>query len=231
MNSEATKKILAIRHVEIEHLGEFEKILNDMKYKIKYFDVWREQIDRLNINSFNGFIILGGYMGVYEQEKYTFLKNTFDIAERAIEYNKPILGVCLGSQILAHILGAKVFKGHKKEIGWFDVFKVGKDEIFKDFPERFKTFHWHGDTFDLPKGAKRIFSSDEYENQCFVYGKAVGIQFHLEVNAQMVKLWAEEYKDELKSEGIDMQKITEQEFQTFERMRELSYKMLSKIFE
>lgn len=224
------KKVLAIRHVEIEHLGEFERILKDMGYIFEYFDVWRDDIGKLNIKNFDGFIILGGYMGVYEQDRYPFLKNTFHIAENALEYNKPLIGVCLGSQVLAHVLGAKVFKGPKKEIGWFEVFKVGDDEIFKDFPERFVTFHWHGDTFDLPKGAKRVFSSDIYQNQCFVYGKAVGIQFHLEVNTQMVELWADEYKNELESEGIEVSKIINQPHQIFERMKDLSAKMIQKLF-
>ena len=107
-------------------------------------------------------------------------------------------------------LGARVFKGDKgKEIGWMDVFKVGEPELFQEFPSTLKVFQWHGDTFELPKGAVRVYASEKYENQAFVYGKAVGLQFHIEVDQNMVKEWAKLYRDELREEkiGEDMLRV------------------------
>ncbi|MCS7213155.1 MAG: homoserine O-succinyltransferase [Candidatus Calescibacterium sp.] len=224
------KEILAVRHVEIEGLGEFEEILNEIGLKFLYLDVWKNDIEKSQLKNFDGFIILGGYMGVYEYERYPFLKNSFLVAEYSLETEKPIMGICLGSQILAYVLGARVFKGHKKEIGWYDVFKTGEHKLFDDFPQRFTAFHWHGDTFDLPKGAQRVFSSSLYENQTFVFGKAVGIQFHLEVGKKMIKHWAEEYEKELADEGISTENLKNQKDEVFDNLKKLSKNLLNKIF-
>jgi len=85
--------------------------------------------------------------------------------EQALKLNIPILGICLGAQMLAKVLGARVFKGDKgKEIGWMEVFKVGEHGLFQEFPNTLKVFQWHGDTFELPKGAVRVYASEKYEN-------------------------------------------------------------------
>jgi GMP synthase-like glutamine amidotransferase len=142
-------------------------------------------------------------MGAYEENLYPFLSYEFRLMEQALKLNIPILGICLGAQMLAKVLGARVYKGDKgKEIGWMDVFKVGEHELFQEFPNTLKVFQWHGDTFELPKGALRVYASEKYENQAFVYGKAVGLQFHIEVDQNMVKEWAELYHDELQEENV-----------------------------
>ncbi|HAA82562.1 MAG TPA: GMP synthase, partial [Thermotoga naphthophila] len=89
------------------------------------------------------------------------------------------------------------------EIGWFFVKKVSDDRFFGEFPDRLLVFQWHGDTFDLPRGATRVFTSEKYENQGFVYEKAVGLQFHIEVGARTMKRWIEAYKSELEEKKID----------------------------
>jgi GMP synthase-like glutamine amidotransferase len=213
-------KVLAIRHVEFEHLGNIAKYLKQKKIEYKYFDVWKEEKVK-NLEEFSALIICGGYMGVYESSKYKFLKNTLNTTEYFLKKQKPILGICLGSQVLAHILSANVFRGDKKEIGFFDVFKRSEDELFGDFPHTFTAFHWHGDTFDLPKSAKLIFSSKMYENQGFVYEKAVGLQFHIEVSKNMVFEWAEKYREEIEKEKIDTkswEKVKEDVFFTMEKL-------------
>jgi len=119
--------------------------------------------------------------------------------------------------------GARVFKGDKgKEIGWMDVFKVGEHELFQEFPSALKVFQWHGDTFELPKGAVRVYASEKYENQAFVYGKAVGLQFHIEVDQSMVKEWAELYRDELQEEkvGKDMLRVEDRVYERNYRLVE-----------
>ncbi len=134
-------------------------------------------------------------MGVYEQDRYPFLSQEIQLLKKAACSGVPILGVCLGSQILAAASGAKVYPGHGKEIGWHPVRMTASaqnDEIFGGCPQEFMTFHWHGDTFDLPPGAELIASSSAYKNQAFRVGsKTWGIQFHPEITEPMVRDWVE----------------------------------------
>ncbi|WP_233186187.1 type 1 glutamine amidotransferase [Thermotoga sp. KOL6] len=147
-------------------------------------------------------------MGAYEEEKYPFLKYEFHLIEEVLKKGIPFLGICLGSQMLAKVLGSNVYKGKKgEEIGWYSVEKVGEHRFFKDFPEKILVFQWHGDTFDLPKDAIRVFSSEKYENQGFVYEKAVGLQFHIEVDSKTINRWVKAYKEELSTRRIDPENL------------------------
>jgi GMP synthase-like glutamine amidotransferase len=196
-------KALAIRHVLAEYLGMMERSLRNLGFKVEYLDTAKGEILKEPLEEYSLLVVLGGYMGAYEENLYPFLSYEFRLMEQALKLNIPILGICLGAQMLAKVLGARVFKGDKgKEIGWMDVFKVGEHGLFQEFPNTLKVFQWHGDTFELPKGALRVYASEKYENQAFVYGKAVGLQFHIEVDQNMVKEWAELYRDELQDEKV-----------------------------
>ncbi len=221
-------RILAIRHVKHEHLGIIEDFLRERKLTFRYIDVAEQKTDEKLVEQSDILVVLGGYMGVYEADKFKFLKTSFDIVERFLKENKKILGICLGSQILAHVLGEKVFPGGKKEIGFYEVFKVEDDKLFSDFPDSFIAFHWHGDTFYLPKGAKRVFSSKLYENQGFIYGNAVGLQFHVEVNRDMVFDWAKNSEDELKEAGVDIKEWQKVSDKVFSDMKNLCFNFLEK---
>lgn len=202
------KKVLAVRHVGIEHAGLIEDILKGRDIAIDYIDTAKGETLKKSLDNYYFVIILGGYMGAYEENIYPFLSYEYRLMEETLKKDIPLLGICLGSQMLAKILGAKVYKGDKgKEIGFFDVYKTSNLAIFKDFPNKMKVFQWHGDTFDLPKGAQRFFEGDIYKNQGFVYEKAIGLQFHIEVSAKMVEEWLNVYKDEVKEEGIDVEKV------------------------
>ena len=197
-------KALAIRHVFVEHLGIMEPTLKGMGFEIDYLNTAEGERLSKPLEDYSLLVVLGGYMGAYEEDIYPFLSYEYRIMEMSLKLNIPIVGVCLGAQMLAKLLGARVFKGDKgKEIGWMEVFKVGEHELFQEFPKKLKVFQWHGDTFDLPAGAVRIYSSEKYENQAFVYGKAVGLQFHIEVGKEMIKEWAKLYKDELEQEKVE----------------------------
>jgi GMP synthase-like glutamine amidotransferase len=218
-------KALAIRHVLAEHLGMMERALRNLGFKVEYLDTAKGETLKEPLEEYSLLVVLGGYMGAYEENLYPFLSYEFRLMEQALKLNIPILGICLGAQMLAKVLGARVFKGDKgKEIGWMDVFKVGEHELFQEFPNVLKVFQWHGDTFELPKGALRVYASEKYENQAFVYGKAVGLQFHIEVDQNMVKEWAELYRDELQEEkiGEDMLQVEdwvyEQNYQLIESL-------------
>jgi GMP synthase-like glutamine amidotransferase len=129
-------------------------------------------------------IIMGGPMSVNEEDKYPWLKIEKDYVLKAIQMGITVVGICLGAQIIASALGARVYKNNHREIGWFPVSLSSKaltHGFFRSFPERFNAFHWHGETFDLPGGSFHAAESEACGNQCFIYNdRVIGIQFHLE---------------------------------------------------
>ncbi|MFN3786935.1 MAG: type 1 glutamine amidotransferase [Sulfurihydrogenibium azorense] len=202
------RKVAAIRHVDIEHLGVIEDYLKQRGFTIEYIDTPKGQKLKLPVEEYSFIVILGGYMGVYESNLYPFLKYEFEVIEQSLKHQIPLLGICLGCQMLAKVLGEEVYKGEKgKEIGFFDIEKVSENALFSHFPKNFKAFQWHGDTFNLPKGAERVFKNEIYENQGFVFERAVGLQFHIEVNEEMVKQWINVYEEEIKQEKLNPQEI------------------------
>lgn len=201
-------KALAIRHVKIEHLGMLENVLKELGFEFEYLDTAEGQTLKRPLEDYNLLIVLGGYMGAYEENIFPFLSYEYRIIERALSLAIPILGICLGAQMLAKVLGARVYRGEKgKEIGWLKVYKRAHHPFFEDFPDELTVFQWHGDTFELPRGAIRVYSSEKYENQAFVYERVVGLQFHIEVDKEMVLEWAKHYQDELKQEGISFEHL------------------------
>ena len=132
-----------------------------------------------------------------------------ELIKKSIQNNVPVLGICLGSQLIAKTFGAKVYRGVKTEIGFYNDLKISTDSrFFSNFKNPFTVFHWHADTFDLPEGAVRLVSSEHYPNQAFQYKSAIGLQFHLEVNEKMVNLWLDNTEEKLKKiPDIDPQKI------------------------
>lgn len=144
------------------------------------------------VRDFDWLIVMGGPMNIYEHDRYPWLAEEKVLIRDACVTHKKILGICLGAQLLADVLGAKVTRNDEAEIGWFPVelTEEGRDcQIFETFPEQFDAFHWHGDTFSLPKAARNLIKSDACVNQAFVLGRQVGLQFHLEVRAADVKRW------------------------------------------
>jgi GMP synthase-like glutamine amidotransferase len=162
---------------------------------------------------------MGGPMNVYEEDKYPFLKSEDLFIKEAIQSGRSILGICLGSQLIAKALGATVFKAPVKEIGWYEVSltKEGlKDPLFSGFPKRFSVFQWHEDTFEIPNQAKLIVTSSSVPHQAFRYGGNVyGLQFHLEVTEEMVREWMESDEDGYEKTEILTQ--TEKKFESYKR--------------
>jgi GMP synthase-like glutamine amidotransferase len=146
-------------------------------------------------------VIMGGPMGVYEEEKYAWLKPEKEFIFSAIRAGKKVLGICLGSQLIASSLGANVYPNPEKEIGWWPVKKVEQPDkhIFSAIlPDEFMVFHWHGDTFDLPAGSIHLLKSDLCKNQAFLYRDHVlGLQFHMEAIPELIEAMLEHGKDEL----------------------------------
>ncbi len=146
-------------------------------------------------------VVVGGPMSVWEEERHPWLRTEKRFIEACIRADKPVLGICLGAQLLANVLGARTYKGPHKEIGWFNVDTTHEGRrpawIDRTFPKHFETFLWHGDTFDLPQGAIHIARSDAFENQGFVWNRILALQFHLEVRPAWVEMLAKRDAHEL----------------------------------
>ena len=146
-------------------------------------------------------IIMGGPMGIYDEDDFPWLKAEKQFIKELIDQNKTVLGICLGSQLIAAALGAKIYPNKFKEVGWFPISlseQGKKSELFTGFESTFEVFHWHGDTFDLPKNATHLASSSVCKNQAFlINNKVLGLQFHFEVTADSLNNMVENGKNEL----------------------------------
>jgi GMP synthase-like glutamine amidotransferase len=136
------------------------------------------------LDAFDLLVVMGGGMNIYQHRDHPWLIAEKDFLRRAIDAGKPILGICLGAQLLADVLGGKVLQNPEKEIGWFPVDLLDRAAPFEGFPEKMTVMHWHGDTYTLPPGARSVASSPGCPQQAFVWGdRVVGLQFHLEMGA------------------------------------------------
>jgi GMP synthase-like glutamine amidotransferase len=176
-------RIHYLQHVPFEGPGYIESWAKSKAHKLSVTRLY-EKPEYPNVTEFDWLIVMGGSMSVYDENQYSWLKAEKEFIKSAIEGDKIVIGICLGSQFLAEALGAKVYPNRKKEIGWFPVTKTRqakKQELLKDIPDSFEVFHWHGDTFDLPPGAVHLFQTDVCPNQAFLFNdKVLGLQFHFE---------------------------------------------------
>lgn len=156
-----------------------------------------------SLTGFNALIILGGPMNVYEETAYPYLKQVDRLIKEAIGNDLPVLGACLGGQLIAKALGAPVTRNPVQEIGWYQMRLTAagiKSPFFKDLPGAFPVFHWHSDTFALPGGASHLASTSACVNQAFSYGPHVlAVQFHLEITPEIIhtwnRVWAEDIEE------------------------------------
>jgi len=150
------------------------------------------------VTEFDLLVIMGGAMNIYQYRDYPWLVDERKLIAAAVEVNKGVLGVCLGAQLLADVLGARVVQNPLKEIGWFPVRFLDPSGCFRGFPGECVVFHWHGDTFELPDGARCIAESDGCANQAFIKGdRHIGLQFHVEISREAVGLFVEGGQEEL----------------------------------
>ncbi|MCH8567552.1 MAG: type 1 glutamine amidotransferase [Balneolales bacterium] len=189
-----------LQHVAFEGLGCIETWAKNNGHSLSSTKFFEE--DTLpGLNDFDWLIIMGGPMGVYEENQYPWIKAEREFILKAIEARKTVIGICLGSQLIASALGAKVYPGKKKEIGWFSLTKTKegkKNSLLSEIPEEFISFHWHGDSFELPDKAVNLLESEACINQSFLYGdKVLGLQFHLEVTPDALSLMTENGRHEL----------------------------------
>jgi GMP synthase-like glutamine amidotransferase len=175
-----------IQHVPFEHPAYLLKWAGQKGYTHSITKMY-EPHTLPSLSDFDMLVIMGGPMGAYDENKFDWLKPEKEFIKAAIDAGKKVWGICLGAQLIANILGSKVYPHVQKEIGWWPVKKTQDHPLTKTLPDEFTTFHWHGDTFDLPAGAIQLFKSEACAQQGFLYkDHVVGMQFHPEVEENLL---------------------------------------------
>ena len=186
-------EVLVIHNTRIEGSGYLGELLNNDGFDITSVHAKHENIPE---KKYSLVVILGAPESANDNLPY--LQEEQKLIKKTVEDDIPLLGICLGSQLIAKTFGAKVYPGPKKEIGFYhDLVTDNNSKLFSGFTNPFTVFHWHGDTFDLPEKATRLVHSENYQNQAFQIGSAVGLQFHMEVNEEMVNLWLDKTEEKL----------------------------------
>jgi len=176
-------RIHYLQHVPFEHPGYMATWAEKHRFPLTCTKLY-ESTGFPDLSAFDSLIIMGGPMSVNDENIYPWLKEEKAFIRSAIDADRYVIGVCLGAQLIADVLGAKVFACRKKEIGWFPVSKTkaGKNNpLLRDMPDNLSVMHWHGETFDIPQGAVNLMKTEICEHQAFLYGeKVLGLQFHME---------------------------------------------------
>jgi len=198
--------VLVLQHEHCEPLGTIEDALTNEALSFRYVQSYAGQPVPRELGEAPGLIVMGGPMGVYETERYPFLKAEMRLIEQAVACGVPTLGVCLGSQLIATVLGSVVRHGSEAEIGWHLLTRTAAgaaDPLWQTLPSRFMGFHWHGDIFDAPPGAVSLAFSALTPCQAFRYGEsAYGSLSHMEVTEAILNDWTMEFDGELAQAGL-----------------------------
>lgn len=187
------RKLIVFQHVSAEPLGILDKQLREHRFRIRFVNFSREPQAEPDVTRYNGLIVLGGPMNTDMTDRHPNLLFEMDAIREAIAAGMPVLGICLGGQLIAKALGAKVSESPEPEIGWYPITPTeagGADPLFGHFKGTEQIFQWHGQSFEIPQGARRLAGSTGCPNQAFCYGENVyGLQFHLECDARLIHRW------------------------------------------
>lgn len=193
-------RIHHLQHVAFEGLGSMEPFLKSKGHQLTATHLYNGEALPL-VEDLDLLIVMGGPMGIYDDAQYPWLAGEKRFIKEVIEQGKKVLGICLGAQLIADVLGKKVYKNQHREIGWFKIIRNAalSNTVLKDvFPAELEVFHWHGDTFDIPDGAIHIASSEACQNQGFIYdNRVVALQFHLETTFESAIELIRNCRDEL----------------------------------
>jgi GMP synthase (glutamine-hydrolysing) len=184
--------VIAVRHVAFEDLGSFAAPLHRRGWTIGYRDATVDDLAAPELALADLLVVLGGPIGAYEDEAYPFLLDELRLIERRLAAGRPVLGICLGAQLMARALGARVYPGTGKEIGWspLTLTEAGRRSCLAPLADGTPVLHWHGDTFDLPEGAVHLAATERYRHQAFAHGRhGLALQFHIEAEAQGLERW------------------------------------------
>lgn len=200
-------RVLVVQHSAPETLGIIADVFQERGVSDQYVRPFQGEQVPADLKGVDGLVVLGGPMAVRDQEIHPFLRQELALIGHALQAHKPILGVCLGSQLLAAALGARVAPGRKKEMGWHEVRlsdAVKSDPLWGGVERSFTAYHWHGDVFELPQQAVSLARSEATEHQAFRHGlNAYGLLFHMEVTENMIREMIRTFSDDLLEQGID----------------------------
>jgi GMP synthase (glutamine-hydrolysing) len=197
-------QVLVIKNAGLEGPGTIGELLQSDGFDLEIISAKKQKIPPVDHAIV---LVLGAPESANDDLQY--LKDELVLIQDAVRKNIPTLGICLGSQLIAKAFGARVYPGPKKEIGFYHDIKVddtAKSSLFSGISDPFTVFHWHGDTFDIPLGGQRLAYSELY-SQAFQYGSAVGVQFHFEVDSNIVQSWLDNTKENLNLPYLDPKKI------------------------
>ena len=233
------KKLLVLQHVAHELLGTLNPLLKSSGFRIRYVNFARHPDAEPSLEGYDGLVVLGGPMSVNEADRLPHLRTEMQLIEQAMRRDLPVLGICLGAQLIAKTLGAAVYPNERKEIGWYDVSpteEAEKDPLLTEFQDSEKIFQWHGDTFDLPRSSCHLAFSSLCANQAFRYGSNVyGFQFHLEVDEPMIQRWLRvaDNKKEIAALGADItpESIHSETAAHIARLKELSARVFGEFID
>jgi GMP synthase (glutamine-hydrolysing) len=201
-------RLMVFQHVASEPLGTLHARIRKRGHRIRFHNFQRHPDAQPNVERYHGLIVLGGPMNVEDQRRHPHLKTELLAIETALRHGKSVLGICLGAQLLAHVLGAPVQRHNQQEIGWYDLITTAQgrqDPVLGHLGEQAPVFQWHACTFGLPSGAVQLARTETCEQQAFRFGQnAYGFQFHLEADAAMIERWLQlpAYRQELAAAGI-----------------------------
>ena len=217
--------ILAIRHIHFEDLGTWESVLAAQQHRICYIEAPLADFAALDAEADDLVVVLGAPIGAYDEAAYPFLQHELDFVQRRLNSGKPLLGVCLGAQIIARLLGAKVAPMGVKEIGFAPIRAAADSPLAALDGET--VLHWHGDRFEIPSAATRIAGSEVCDNQAFqVRRNVLGLQFHLEADPKRIESWLVGHAGELAQAGIAPSQIRADAARFGERLTQLSQTVL-----
>ena len=207
-----SKTCLAVRHVAFEDLGVLGPLVSSRGYGVRYHDAGLQPFDAETLLAPDLLIVLGGPIGVYEQETYPFITAEMAAIKARLHADKPILGICLGAQLMAAALGARVAPGPVKEIGWASLALTPDGETSVLSPlARTPVLHWHGDNCEMPAGCVRLASTQHCPVQAFMRTPSqLALQFHLETEPARFESWLVGHTVELGKAGIDPRELRAQ---------------------
>lgn len=205
--NESTKLAVALRHVAFEDLGTWEEALLRRGYTVRYIDACVDPLEEIDVTTPDLFCILGGPISAYEDSVYPRVPREVELIRRRLDARRPLLGICLGAQMMARALGARVYPGPVKEVGWkrLQLTEAGRAGFISALGENEMVMHWHGDTFDLPPGCVHLARTQEVPNQAFaVENYGLALQFHAEVRASTIERWLVGHACELAVNHLDV---------------------------
>jgi GMP synthase (glutamine-hydrolysing) len=223
--------VYAIQHVSFEDLGSLEDVFYQLGYRVRYFEAGVDDLSKAFQHK-GLVVILGGPIGVNDESDYPFINDEINLLKSRLAENLPTIGICLGAQLIAKALGAKVYSGHMKEIGWSKLTLASSSKNILSSLQDIEVLHWHGDTFDLPNECTLLAGSSNYPNQAFAYkNNVLALQFHLEVIGDQLEKWLIGHHYELKAFNVNINNLRDNNLKYAQILEFATAKIINKFMQ